>query len=196
MALNGGVAGGRATYGAAAGWAPATGRWQVAGGVAGQDPGPGYENPALAAGARGAVAVLQRPRLGVVAFAGAGLSRQSFAAPSSGVGGEGDPSAVTLLTVPVGVAAGVRGALGSTRAWAVSAAPHYAWTRFDVGDDVERASRARLALLGEVALTRRVGVALAAELGGQAPRGQPGARGTIVGAALALAFGGGGANTR
>jgi hypothetical protein len=134
----------------------------VAAGAAALLPGDSaYRSPGLTLGARGTVAVLARERLGLTAFAGYGRSSVRTKGAVSG-------SAATLVTtlVPVGIAAGYRGAFGARRAWAVSVAPMYLLQR-EAGLGVTgNASRVRVALAAELALSRRVGVVLGAEAGG------------------------------
>ena len=176
----------RWTYGGAVAFAPAGGRWQVAGGAAAQSWGTGYRDPATSLGARGAFAAWRGARLGATAFAGFGLARARLEGEAEDDGAD----VVSLRQIPVGASVGLRGAWGGTRAWAVSAAPQYVWYRLAVGDDAVSAARARVGLLAEAGLTSRLGVSVAYEDGARAAPGDPGPRGGTFGVALSFALGG------
>ncbi|MDF1501977.1 hypothetical protein [Roseisolibacter sp. H3M3-2] len=178
----------RWTYGGAAAFARGGGRWQVAGGVAAQSWGDGYQSPATALGARGAFAAWRGARLGATAFAGIGLARARLAEVE---GAGDDPAVVSLRQLPVGAAVGMRGAWGGgARAWSVAVAPQYVWYRLAVGEDEVTDARPRVGLLAEVGLTPRLGVSVAYEDGARAAAGDPGPRGGTFGLALSFALGG------
>lgn len=181
-----GASGRRSSYGVAGAYAPASARWQVAGGAAAQQWGDGYKSPALAFGGRATVPVWRRARVGAAAFAGIGVARASF--ENEGEPGDEDDAA-SLRQIPVGAAVGVRGALG-TRAWALSLAPQLVFYQFSVGDVSLDASRVRVGVLAELALTSRLGIGVAFEDGGRAGSDEPGPRGSTIGLGLSLALGG------
>ncbi|GLC25994.1 hypothetical protein [Roseisolibacter agri] len=178
----------RATYGGAAAFAPAAGRWQLAGGFAAQTWGDGYRDPATAFGGRASWAVVRGARLGVAAIGGIGFARARLDAPADPAVADSD-DVVLMRQVPLGAAVGVRGAFGA-RAWALSLAPQYVWYRLSYGEDAVSASRARVGVVAEAALTPRLGVSLALEDGARAAGGEPGPRGTTVGVAVSFALGG------
>ena len=175
----------RWSYGLAGAYAPASARWQVAGGAAAQQWGEGYKSPGLAFGGRAAVPVWRGSRLGASAFAGIGFAGASFE-------NEGEPGAeddaASVRQIPVGAAVGVRGALG-TRAWALSLSPQLVFYQFSVGDVSLDASRFRVGILAELALTSRLGIGVAFEDGGRASTDEPGPRGSTIGLGLSFALG-------
>ena len=175
----------RWSYGLAGAYAPASARWQVAGGAAAQQWGEGYKSPGLAFGGRATVPVWRRARLGASAFAGIGFARASF--ENEGEPGDEDDAA-SLRQIPVGAAVGVRGALG-TRAWSLSLAPQFVFYQFSVGDVSLDASRFRVGVLAELALTSRLGIGVAFEDGARASTDEPGPRGSTIGLGLSLALG-------
>ena len=175
----------RLSYGLAGAYAPASARWHVAAGAAAQQWGEGYKSPGLAFGGRATVPVWRRARLGASAFAGIGFARASF--ENEGEPGDEDDAA-SLRQIPVGAAVGLRGALG-TRAWSLSVAPQLVFYQFSVGDASIDASRLRVGLLAEVALTPRLGIGVAFEDGARASNDEPGPRGSTIGLGLSLALG-------
>jgi hypothetical protein len=175
----------RWSYGLAGAYAPASARWQVAGGAAAQQWGEGYKSPGLAFGGRATVPVWRRGRLGASAFAGIGFARASF--EDEGEPGDQDDAA-SLRQIPIGASVGLRGALG-TRAWSLSVSPQFVLYQFAVGDESLDASRLRVGVLGEVALTSRIGIGVAFEDGARASRDEPGPRGSTIGLGVSLALG-------
>lgn len=170
-------------YVAAGSWVPASERWKVSAGlgyVTVRDGGGG-----VAAGIRGAYPFrLGQDRdststVGVALFAGAG-----------GFSVDG----VTRLSVPAGAAIGVRGAVAGGRAYAVHAAPFLVYNRASGRDDVTGVDRSasgfviRLGTGADFAVTPRVGLSLALEFGQDPDEDDPGARGTVLGAGVALRF--------
>jgi hypothetical protein len=176
----------RWTYGLAGAYAPGSARWQLAAGAAAQQWGEGYKSPATAFGGRVAVPVWRGARLGASAFAGLGVARATF--EDEGEPGD-DDDAASLRQIPVGAAIGLRGALGATRAWSLSVAPQLVFYQFSVGDESLDASRLRVGVVAEVALTSRLGIGVAFEDGGRASSDEPGPRGSTIGLGLSLALG-------
>jgi hypothetical protein len=181
----------RWTYGGAAAFAPASARWQIVGGVAAQSWGEGYRDPATAFGARGAWSVWRNARFGATAVGGIGFARAKLELPATPTAADSD-AVVVLRQIPIGAAVGMRGALGATRAWAISVAPQFVFYSLSLDDDAVTASRVRVSAVAEAALTRRLGLAVALEDGARASGGEPGPRGTTVGVALSFALGRGG----
>jgi hypothetical protein len=179
----------RWTYGGAAAFAPASARWQVVGGIAAQSWGDGYRDPATALGGRGAWSVWRNARFGATAVGGIGFARAKLDVPAGTAAADSD-DVVVVRHIPIGAAVGMRGALGASRAWALSIAPQYVFYSLSLGGDAVTASRARVSVLAEAALTPRLGLAVALEDGARASGGEPGPRGTTLGVALSFALGG------
>ena len=109
-------------------------------------------------------------------------------APFVGVGGASGDSSRTLI-VPLGVGAGWRMALGSSRALSVYATGTY--LRADVTPEVgEKASEnlLRFAVAADVTVFRNVGLTLGTEFGGASDHGATVPEGAIFGAGLSWAF--------
>ncbi|MGZ8377147.1 MAG: hypothetical protein ACXWZS_03775 [Gemmatirosa sp.] len=179
----------RWTYGGAAAFAPTSARWQVVGGFAAQRWGDGYRDPATAFGGRGAWSVWRNARFGATAFGGIGFARAKLDVPDGAEAADRD-DVLVVRQIPIGAAVGMRGALGATRAWALSIAPQYVFYSLSFRDDAITASRPRLSVLAEAALTPRLGLAVALEDGSRASASEPGPRGTTLGVALSFALGG------
>lgn len=163
----------------AAAWSPASGRFQVSGGLGrlGVEQG-GADADDLngtAWGARASVPLFSfaEGRVGV--------------APFAGVGGFTHDS-LTVLQIPAGVGAGWRTALGETRALSLYATGTYLWARTEVGDVRADGGRLRFAAAVDVTLVRNLGLTLGYEAGGEAGAGEAGPSGSILGAALSWAF--------
>jgi hypothetical protein len=181
-AVNYATAEGVRAYGLAGAWAPASGRFQVIGGVGGYDADAGKTWPAY--GGRVAVPLTM--------FTGDG----SFGvAPFIGLGAASRDD-MSLMQLPVGVAAGYRRALGATRAISVYGSSFYGWSRLtsDVvdGDVVtsETVSNGLIRFSGglDVAVTRALGLTVGYELGATADEGEPGPTGSVFGIGLSYAF--------
>ena len=176
-AINYGTAEGVRGYGLAGAWAPASGRFQVSGGIGGFDPD--EDKAWLTYGGRAAV-----PLTGLTGTGAFGV------APFAGLGAA-SRKGTNLMHVPVGVAAGYRRALGSTRAISVYGSSFYDWTRLTSDDvDIEAVSKGVIRFSGglDVALTPRFGVTIGYEAGAKADAGEPGPTGSIFGIGLSYAF--------
>jgi hypothetical protein len=178
VAINYGTAEGARGYGLAAAWAPASGRFQVSGGIGGYDPD--EDDRWISYGGRVAVpltGLTGTGSFGVAPFAGAGAASR-----------EG----VNLLHVPAGVAGGYRRALGSTRAISVYGSSFYDWTRL-TSDDTEMPSASsgviRFSIGLDVALTQSFGATVGYETGGKADDDEPGPTGSMFGIGLSYVFG-------
>jgi len=176
-ALNYGTAKGVRGYGLAAAWAPASGRFQVSGGVGGYDPD--QDKTWFTYGGRLGVPLTKftgNGSFGVAPFAGLGAANRK---------------GLAIMHLPVGVAAGYRRALGDTRAISVYGSSFYGWTRLtsDVAD-AETVSKGVVRFSGglDVALTPAIGVTIGYETGAKADPGEPGPTGSVFGIGLSYAF--------
>ena len=176
-AVNYGTAEGVRGYGLAGAWPPARGRFQVSGGVGGYDPD------------QGKTWVSYGGRIGVplTMFTGTG----NFGiAPFAGIGAA-SREGMTLMHIPVGVAAGYRRAVGETRAVSVYGSSFYGWNRLasDV-EGVEAESNGVFRFSGglDFALTTSLGVTVGYEFGAKADAGEPGPTGSVFGIGLSYAF--------
>ncbi len=173
VAANYGSGEGDRTIAAAAAWAPATGRFQFSAGVGSWTPDEGERTTAY--GARFAAALFS--------FAGGSIGL----APFIGVGGAkiGD---ARVTNVPIGVGAGWRRALGSSRGISLHAAPFYSWTRATDGDETQGGGQVRVAAGVDVTIIRSLGATIGVEGGQKAKEGDPGVRGVVFGGGLSYAF--------
>ena len=173
LALNYGSASGSNAYALAAGWGPASGRFQISGALGGVRPDTG--NTWTGYGVRAAVPLYSgmADRFGLALFAGVGGARRDT---------------TSVVRVPVGVGAGYRVPFGDTRSVAAYASPFFVWSRLS-----ERGTRAQgdNAMRGSVAvdlvLTRNVGLTAGYEFGG-AGGGSFGGSSGLFGAAASYAF--------
>lgn len=169
------------SYGAAAAWAPASGRiiLSLGGGVL--DPTPAGVKSRTTYGARVAVAVkeLLDGGVGLGAFAGVG----GAPAPKNDASGEG-----SALTLPVGLTVGYRRAIGTTRGISVYGAPFYSWARASALGETRSAGRVRFSAGLDAALIPKVGLTLGVETGAKAGDGDPGPRSSLFGVGLSYAF--------
>jgi hypothetical protein len=104
-------------------------------------------------------------------------------APFGGIGG-GSTEAGSVLHVPLGVGAGWRMALGTTRALSFYATGTYLWVRTKVGDESERNGLVRVAGAADVTVIRNLALTVGFEGGQNADPDQleGGPSGTIFGA--------------
>ena len=181
-AVNYGTAEGVRGYGVAGAWAPASGRFQVSGGIGGYDPDEG--KTWLSYGGRIGVPLTMftgNGSFGVAPFAGIGAANRADEA---------------LLYVPVGVAAGYRRAVGETRAISVYGSSFYGWNRLT--DDRPDGDPARDRTISnglirfsaglDFAVTTSLGVTIGYEFGAKADPGEPGPTGSVFGIGLSYAF--------
>jgi hypothetical protein len=111
-------------------------------------------------------------------------------APFAGLGAA-SRNGVSVMHVPVGVAAGYRRALGSTRAISVYGSSFYGWNRMTSdAEGAEAISKGVFRLSGglDVALTPGFGVTIGYEAGAKADAGEPGPTGSVFGIGLSYAF--------
>jgi hypothetical protein len=164
-------------YGAAAAWAPATGRFQVSGGIGGYDADEGKSLTTY--GGRFAMPLTRftgTGNLGVAPFAGIGAASR-----------EG----VSIMHIPVGVAAGYRRGLGATRAISVYGSSFYGFTRTTndaASDESDSKGLLRFSVGLDVTVIPALGLTLGYELGANAGDGEPGPRSSIFGIGLSYAL--------
>ncbi len=177
VALNYGTADSVRGYGAAAAWAPPSGFIQVSGGIGQYDSDEGKAWPTYGG----------RIAMPLTRFTGAG----SFGvAPFAGIGAA-NREGMSILHVPVGVAAGYRRALGATRAISVYGSSFYSWTRATSDADgalEDNTGLIRFSLGLDVTVIPALGLTLGYELGGQAGDTEPGPSSSMFGIALSYAF--------
>jgi hypothetical protein len=174
LALNYGSGTGSDAYALAAGWSPASQRFQISGAVGGVRPDTGGTWTGY--GARFAVPLYSgmADRFGVAVFGGVGGARRDT---------------TSISRVPVGIGAGYRFALGETRSVSAYASPFFVWSRLS-----ERGARAQSdnAMRGSAAvdlvLTRNIGVTAGYEFGGGNASSSPGGGKGLFGAAVSYAF--------
>jgi hypothetical protein len=177
VAVNYGTADSVRGYGIAAAWAPANGRFQVSGGFGGYDPDEGKTWATY--GGRFAMPLTRftgTGNFGIAPFAGIGAANR-----------EG----VSLMHVPVGVAAGYRRGLGATRAVSVYGSSFYGWNRTTSDADADASdSKGLIRFSGGVDVTviPALGLTLGYEFGAKAGDDEPGPRGSIFGIGLSYAF--------
>jgi hypothetical protein len=175
VAANVATLGGASSYAGAAAWAPASGRFQLSGGVGAQTRS---KTPTrVTYGARLNATVLgMSSSFGVSVFAGYG-----------GLSGKELDSTVARSLVPLGATASYRMAGGMVRGLSVYASPVYELV--SRGGGAGNASVFRGALGLDIGITSSIGATLGVELGGKqdATSGKP--SGTAFGAGLSYAMG-------
>lgn len=177
VAINYGSADSVRGYGIAAAWAPPSGLFQVSGGFGGYDRDDGKAWPTY--GGRLAVPLTK--------FTGNG----SFGvAPFAGIGAASRDN-VSLLHIPVGVAAGYRRALGTTRAISVYGSSFYGWTRLTSDADTDASEQKGLIRFSgglDVTVIPSLGLTLGYEFGAKADDGEPGPDSAVFGIGISYAF--------
>lgn len=174
-AVNFGTSSDARTFGAAAAWAPASGRFQVSLGGGSVDP----------KGGKGEGTYGGRLAIPVFSF----MNGRAGAALFGGVGGASAPDA-KITTVPAGVSIGFRQAMGETRGFSLYVAPFFSWTRIAPATGPAVSAGLIRASAGlDFGITRRIGATLGYEAGAKAGALDPGPRGGVFGVALSYAFG-------
>ena len=177
VALNYGTADSIRGYGLAAAWAPPSGSFQVSGGIGGYDRDEGKAWTTY--GGRLAVPLTRftgNGSLGVAPFAGIGAASRDD---------------VSILHIPVGVAAGYRRALGATRAISAYGSSFYGWTRATSDaetDTSEQKGLIRFSVGLDVTVIPSLGLTLGYEFGATADEDEPGPGSAIFGIGLSYAF--------
>jgi len=174
LAINYGSGSGSSAYALAAGWGPASARFQISGALGGVRPDTGGSWTGY--GVRAAIPLYsgKEDRFGVAGFVGVGGARRDT---------------TSLARIPVGVGVGYRFGLGTTRSVAAYASPFFVWSRLS-----ERGARAQgdNAMRGSVALdlvlTRNVGITAGYEFGGGSSGGPFGGSSGVFGVAASYAF--------
>ena len=177
LAVNYGTVESARGYGVAGAWAPASGRFQFSGGVGQFDAD--EEKAWITYGGRFAMPLTR--------FTGTG----SFGvAPFAGIGAA-NRDGLSILHIPVGVAAGYRRALGATRAVSAYGSSFYGFTRLtsDSEADVsEKNGLIRFSLGVDVTVIPALGLTLGYEFGAKADVGEPGSPGSMFGIGLSYAL--------
>jgi hypothetical protein len=167
--------GGASSYAAAGAWAPATGRFQVSGGIGLQT--------RTGAGTR----TLYGARLNVPVVGATSSMGISLFAGFGGLSGGGIDSSVARTVFPLGATIGYRAALGTGHGVSIYASPVYeAITR---GGNSGSASVFRGALGLDVGITSAIGATVGIEFGGKQAEGSGKPSGTAFGAALSYVIG-------
>ena len=177
VAVNYGSAQNVRGYGLAGAWAPASGRFQVSGGLGKYDPD--ADKSWFTYGGRVAV-----PLTGLTGTGAFGV------APFAGLGAA-SRGGTSIMHLPAGVAAGYRRPLGATRAISVYGSSFYGWTRLtsDV-EDAKPVSNGVIRFSGglDVALMPAFGITIGYEAGQKADLGEPGPTGSVFGVGLSYAL--------
>ena len=173
VAANFGTADNIRNYGAAAAWAPASGRLQVSAGAGIVDPDEG--DTATGLGARIAVPVrtFRDETLGVGLFGGAGFAK----------------SEVWEFRFPIGASAAYRRALGTTRAISVHASPFVLVSTCDCDAlNVSGSALFRISFGVDVIVMPGLGLTLGYEAGANAKDADAGPRSGVFGIGVSYAF--------
>ncbi len=162
--------------GAALAWSPGQGSVQLSVGAGRLSVDTEGVDPMTTYGAR-----LALPRFGF-------MNGRIGVAPFIGVGGASGDSVRTLI-VPLGVGAGWRMALGSTRALSLYGTGTYMRTQVTPeGGEKASDNLMRFAIAADVTLFRNIGLTLGTEFGGAAGRGATVPDGSLLGVGLSWAF--------
>lgn len=160
------------SYGGAVAWSPTNMKFQLSGGVAYLD----RKNASGTAtyGARLMVPVLNhRSAFGVSPFVGMGGA--SF-------------DGITDWQIPLGITAGYRRAIGSTRGVSAYVSPFYSWARVRSHGVTDTHGLFRVSVGVDAAVLSSVGVTIGFETGARAGEGEPGATGGIFGLGVSYAL--------
>jgi len=174
LAVNYGSATGSTAYAIAAGWGPASARFQISGAVGGVRPDTGSTWTGY--GVRAAVPLwsTRDDRLGVAVFGGVGGARRDT---------------TSIVHVPVGIGAGYRFPLGATRSVAAYASPFFVWSRLSEGGNrAEGDNTMRGSVAADLVLTRNIGFTAGYEFGSKGEGTSLGSAGGVFGAAVSYAF--------
>ncbi len=175
VALN--IAGGDGTlYGGAAGWAPASGRFQLSGGAGLHNP-KGDGSSRTVYGARVAMPIMQAMagRLGVAGFVGIG----------GGAAKAGDTTA-SKTVIPAGVAIGYRQAIGTAgRGFSVYLDPNYQYHSATAGNK----GVFRVAGGLDIGVSARFGLTVGFESGANAKAGEAGPTAGLYGVGISMKLG-------
>ena len=177
VAVNYGSADSVRGYGLAGAWAPASGVFQVSGGVGQFDADAG----------KAWVTYGGRFAMPLTRFTGTG----SFGvAPFAGIGAA-NREGMSIMHIPVGIAAGYRRALGATRAISAYGSSFYGFTRVTSDSEADLSDKkglVRFSLGLDVTVVSSLGLTLGYELGATADDDEPGPGGSIFGIGLSYAL--------
>lgn len=168
-------------YAGAASWTPASGRFQLSGGL-------GYqtrtgESSGAAYGARLAIPFGgAASSFGFAAFAGVGGANRT---DRDTLESTGTDTTASTAQIPVGAAIGWRHALGANRGISLYATPSYVF--FTGGS--ENGGLFRAAVGADIGITRSIGATAGVEFGGTRARELGGPSGTLYGVGVSYAFG-------
>ena len=174
LAVNYGSAKTTDAYALAAGWGPASRRFQISGALGAVRPDTGSTWTGY--GIRAAVPLYSNAteRLGVAVFGGVGGARRDT---------------TSIVRIPVGVGAGFRFPIGATRSVAAYAAPFFVWSRLsEKGSRAQGDNAMRGSVAGDLVLTRNIGITAGYEFGAKTSEGAFGATSGVFGAAVSYAF--------
>jgi hypothetical protein len=174
LAVNYGSGTGSDAYALAAGWGPASRRFQISGALGGVRPDTGSTWTGY--GVRAAIPLYTSAteKLGVAIFGGVGGARRDT---------------TSIVRVPVGLGAGYRFPIGAARSVSAYVAPFFVWSRLSErgfraqGDNAVRGSAAL-----DLVLTRNIGLSAGYEFGGKMDEGAFGGTNGLFGAAVSYAF--------
>lgn len=173
-ALNFSNLSGASSYAGAAAWAPGSARFQFSAGLGAQTHSGGSTRTVY--GARVNVPFVgATSSVGFSAFAGYGALS----------GGNLDSSEAKSL-VPLGVTAGYRKAIGTSRGFSIYGSPIYEFVTRGGGASNVNAFRGAIGL--DVGITSSIGLTLGLEFGGSEPTGSGKPSGTAFGGAISYAF--------
>lgn len=177
IVVAGNFAGGNRTnvYGLAAGWAPASGRFQLSGGAGAQSASGAGSRAVYGARLAFPLRQIMNGRLGIAGFAGIG-------------GGSGKAGDVTRsnTVVPAGLALGYRQAVGTNgRGFSFYADPHYQHHSASGGSK----GFFRTALGLDAGISPRIGLTVGIETGAKAGAAEAGPRGTTYGVGASMKLG-------
>jgi len=174
LAVNYGSASGSTAYAIAAGWGPASARFQISGALGGVRPDTGSTWTGY--GIRAAVPLYasKSDRFGVAAFGGVGGARHDT---------------TSIVRVPFGIGAGYRFALGATRSVAAYAAPFFVVSRLsEKGARAQGDNTMRGSIAADLVLTRNIGITTGYEFGSKGDGASFASASGIFGAAVSYAF--------
>ena len=166
--------GGWSSYTGAAAWAPGSRRFQFSAGVGAQTHS-GEPGRTVYGGRLNVPIVGANNSFGFSAFVGYG-----------GLSGGTIDSTVAKSLVPLGVTAGYRKALGTSRGFSIYGSPVYEWVSRGGGASTVSVFRGAVGL--DLGITSSIGITLGLEFGGTQPQDSGKPSGTAFGGAISYAF--------
>jgi hypothetical protein len=165
---------GWSSFAGAAAWAPASGRLQLSAGVGAQTHS-GEPTRTVYGGRLNIPVAGATSAFGFSAFVGYG-----------GLSGGTVDSTVAKALLPVGVTAGYRKAVGTTRGVSIYGSPVYEWVTRGGGASTVSVFRAALGM--DLGITSSIGLTLGLEFGSKQSEGSGKPSGTAFGGAISYAF--------